>query len=136
LLEFLRHHEAETLYLVGGIVDGWSLKSGWYWPQLHNDVVQKILRQARKGTRVVYVPGNHDEFLRDFYGTHLGGIEVVEDAIHVTADGRRFLVTHGDLFDIVTRHARWLALLGDRAYDAAIWLNRHFNMIRRGLGLT
>ena len=86
LLDFLRHHDADTIYLVGDIVDGWQLKPGWYWPQPHNDVVQKLLRKARKGARIVYMPGNHDEFLRDYYGTHFGGIEVVEDAIH---DGRR-----------------------------------------------
>src|SRR6267154_1429372 len=83
LLDFLRHYEAETIYLVGDIVDGWQLRSAWYWPQLHNDVVQKLLRQARKGVRVFYIPGNHDEFLRDYYGTHFGGIEVLEDAVHV-----------------------------------------------------
>jgi len=108
---FLRYHEADTIYLVGDIVDGWQLKSGWYWPQPHNDVVQKLLRKARKGARVVYVPGNHDEFLRDYYGTHFGGIEVVETAIHQAADGRRYLVVHGDVFDMVVKHARWLALL-------------------------
>ena len=80
LLDFLRHHEAETLYLVGDIVDGWALRSSWYWPQPHNDVVQKRLRQARKGARLIYIPGNHDEFLRGYYGTHFGGIEVVENA--------------------------------------------------------
>jgi UDP-2,3-diacylglucosamine pyrophosphatase LpxH len=136
LLEFLRRYEADTIYLVGDIVDGWQLKFSWYWPQSHNDVVQKILRKARKGTRVVYIPGNHDEFLRDYYGSHFGGIEVVESAIHVAADGRRYLVIHGDLFDVVIRHARWLALLGNHAYDAAIWLNTHFNALRRSLGLT
>jgi UDP-2,3-diacylglucosamine pyrophosphatase LpxH len=136
LIDFLRVYDAETIYLVGDIVDGWQLKASWYWPQTHNDVVQKLLRKARKGARVVYIPGNHDEFLRDYYGTHFGGIEVVEDAVHVAADGRRYLVIHGDLFDVVIRHARWLALLGDKAYDLAIWLNTHLNRLRRSFGLT
>ena len=105
LLDFLRHYEADTIYLVGDIVDGWQLKSAWYWPQLHNDVVQKLLRQARKGVRLLYIPGNHDEFLRDYYGTHFGGIEVIEDAIHVAAGGKRYLIIHGDLFDVIIRHA-------------------------------
>ena len=82
LVDFLRYHDADTIYLVGDIVDGWQLRSGWYWPQPHNDVVQKLLRKARKGARLIYLPGNHDEFLRDYYGTHFGGIEVVENAIH------------------------------------------------------
>ena len=136
LLDFLRHHEADTVYLVGDIVDGWQLRAGWHWPQSHNDVVQKLLRQARKGARLLYIPGNHDEFLRDYYGTHFGGIEVVEDAVHVAADGKRYLVVHGDLFDVVIRHARWLALLGNNAYDLAISLNTRFNAIRRTFGLT
>jgi len=136
LLDFLRHYEAETIYLVGDIVDGWQLKSAWYWPQLHNDVVQKLLRQARKGVRLIYIPGNHDEFLRDYYGTHFGGIEVVEDAVHVSADGKRYLIVHGDLFDVIIRHARWLALMGSNAYDIAIWVNTYFNSIRRAFGLT
>jgi UDP-2,3-diacylglucosamine pyrophosphatase LpxH len=120
---------------VGDIVDGWQLKSAWYWPQSHNDVVQKLLRQVRKGVHLRYIPGNHDEFLRDYYGTHFGGIEVLEDAVHVAADGKRYLVIHGDLFDVVIRHARWLALLGDKAYDIAIWVNMHFNAVRRVIGL-
>ena len=136
LLDFMRHYDADTIYLVGDIVDGWQLKFGWYWPQAHNDIVQKLLRKARKGARLFYIPGNHDEFLRDYYGTHFGGIEVVENAVHLGADGRRYLVIHGDLFDVVIRHARWLALLGDHAYDFAIWLNTHFNAVRRALGLT
>jgi UDP-2,3-diacylglucosamine pyrophosphatase LpxH len=134
LLDFLRDTEAETIYLVGDIVDGWRLKKSWYWPQTHNDVIQKILRKVRKGTRVIYVPGNHDEWLRDFTQLQFGGVEVMEDAIHVTADGRRLLVVHGDVFDAVVMHARWLALLGDGAYTATLWLNRHFNMVRRRLG--
>ncbi len=134
LLEFLRWHEADLIYLVGDIVDGWALRSGWYWPQAQNDVVQKLLRKARKGARIVYVPGNHDEVLRDYYGTHFGGIEVVENAIHQGVDGKRYLVTHGDQFDLVVRHARWLALAGDKAYDFAIAVNSVFNSVRRRLG--
>jgi UDP-2,3-diacylglucosamine pyrophosphatase LpxH len=136
LLDFLRYHEADNIYLVGDIVDGWALKSGWYWPQPHNDVVQKLLRKARKGSRLIYIPGNHDEFLRDYYGTHFGGIEVSETAIHDGVDGKRYLVIHGDLFDVVIKHAKWLALLGDKAYDAAIVANTAFNRIRRMFGLT
>jgi UDP-2,3-diacylglucosamine pyrophosphatase LpxH len=134
LLDFLREYDAETIYLVGDIVDGWALRSGWYWPQPHNDVVQKLLRKARKGARIIYVPGNHDEVLREFYGTHFGGIEVVKNAMHDGADGKRYLVTHGDQFDLVVQNARWLALLGDKAYDFAIHVNRIFNAIRRHLG--
>lgn len=134
LLDFLRWHEAETIYLVGDIVDGWALRSSWYWPQPHNDVVQKLLRQARKGTRIIYIPGNHDEFLRDYYGTHFGGIEVIEHTMHLGVDGRRYLVIHGDVFDLVVTQARWLAHVGDKAYDLAIAINRVFNGIRRRLG--
>jgi UDP-2,3-diacylglucosamine pyrophosphatase LpxH len=134
LLDFLRLHDAEQIYLIGDIVDGWQLSSGWYWPQSHNDVVQKLLRKARKGARIVYVPGNHDEFLRGYYGTHFGGIEVAESCVHSAADGRRYLVIHGDLFDLVVTQARWLAHLGDRSYTVAIELNRWFNAARRRLG--
>jgi UDP-2,3-diacylglucosamine pyrophosphatase LpxH len=134
LLDFIRHMECETLYLVGDIVDGWKMKSGWYWPQSHNDVVQKILRLARKGVSVIYVPGNHDEVIRDFCGVHFGGVVVARDAIHQTADGRRFLVTHGDEFDAVVQHARWLACLGDWAYRALLASNTVINRVRRRLG--
>ena len=134
LLDFLRWHDADTIYLVGDIVDGWQLRSGWYWPQSHNDVVQKLLRKARKGARIIYVPGNHDEFLRDYFGTHFGGIEVADSAIHKSADGLRYLVIHGDHFDLVVTQARWLALLGDKAYEFAIIVNRLFNAVRRRLG--
>ena len=120
LLDFLRFHDADVIYLVGDMVDGWQLRSSWYWPQSHNDVVQKLLRKARKGARIIYVPGNHDEFLRGYYGTHFGGVEVAETAIHHGADGRRYLVIHGDHFDMVVKHARWLALLGDYAYTTAL----------------
>ena len=134
LLDFFRHMECETLYLVGDIVDGWKLKSGWWWPQPHNDVLQKILRMARKGANVIYIPGNHDDVARDYCGVHLGGVVVTRDAIHETADGKRYLVLHGDEFDGVTRHARWLAFLGDWAYRGVLALNTMFNKARRRLG--
>ena len=135
LLDFLRHMECEHLYLVGDIVDGWRLKSGWYWPQSHNDVVQKLLRQARRGVKVVYIPGNHDEFARDYFGAHFGGVEVMRDAVHVTADGKRYLVVHGDEFDGVVSHARWLAILGDYGYRALLRANTGWNRLRRRMGL-
>ncbi|MBW8814250.1 MAG: UDP-2,3-diacylglucosamine diphosphatase [Caulobacterales bacterium] len=135
LLEFIRELECETLYLVGDIVDGWKMKSGWFWPQGHNDVVQKILRMARKGVRVVYIPGNHDDRIRDFCGVHFGGVVVARDAIHEAADGKRYLVTHGDEFDGVVQHAKWLAFLGDWSYRAVLALNTHFNRARHLLGL-
>jgi len=135
LLDFLRCVECETLYLVGDIVDGWQLMRRWYWPQAHNDVVQKVLRKARKGTRVVLVPGNHDEFARRYLGHSFGGIEVVEDTIHQTADGRRFWVMHGDLFDGVVQCAPWLAHIGDGLYTLALRLNRGLNSARARLGL-
>jgi UDP-2,3-diacylglucosamine pyrophosphatase LpxH len=134
LLDFMRFHDAETIYLVGDIVDGWRLKKRWHWPQAHNDVVQKLLRKGRKGTRIVYLPGNHDEFLRDYLGMQMGGIEIVDTAIHETADNRRFLVVHGDQYDVVVRHAKWLAFLGDWAYNFALWTNIYVNLVRRRMG--
>ncbi|HEX9648536.1 MAG TPA: UDP-2,3-diacylglucosamine diphosphatase [Alphaproteobacteria bacterium] len=135
LLDFLRHNDAETIYLIGDIVDGWQLKRAWYWPQAHNDVVQKLLRKARKGTRVVYVPGNHDALVRDYCGTHFGGVEVRLDDIHETADGRRLWVVHGDAFDSVVMNARWLAVLGDWSYVNLLRINVAYNALRRALGL-
>jgi len=135
LLDFLKHTESETLYLVGDIVDGWRLRKSWYWAQSHNDVIQKVLRKARKGTHVIYVPGNHDEALRDYAPIRLGGVRVAEEPMHVTADGRRFVVLHGDQFDAVVRYAKWLAFLGDYAYNAALAINVWFNALRRRLGL-
>ncbi len=135
LLDFLKHNESDKLYLVGDIVDGWRLKRGWYWPQAHNDVVQKVLRKARKGTEVIYVPGNHDEALRDYLDHHLGGIFIAGEATHDTADGKRMLVVHGDAFDGVVRYARWLTFLGDHAYNFALWTNEWFNRARRTFGL-
>lgn len=135
LLDFLKHHPSDHLYLVGDIVDGWQLRRRWFWPQAHNDVVQKLLRRARKGCRVVFVPGNHDEFARAFIGHSFGGIEVAGDAVHTTADGRSLWVTHGDHFDGVIQCAKWLAYLGDNLYEFTLKLNRHLNTLRARMGL-
>ncbi|WP_448587021.1 UDP-2,3-diacylglucosamine diphosphatase [Thermaurantiacus sp.] len=135
LLDFLRSVRCDTLYLVGDIIDGWRLKRGWYWPTRHNDVVRRVMKMAKKGTRVVYVPGNHDEVLRDFVGLTFGDIELVAEAVHLTADGRQLLVLHGDEFDGVVLYARWLAFLGDHAYALLLKLNIWFNAARRQLGL-
>jgi UDP-2,3-diacylglucosamine pyrophosphatase LpxH len=114
LLGFLKHCESDYLYLVGDLVDGWSLRDEWYWPQAHNDIVQKILRKARKGTRVVYLTGNHDDFLAPYHDIKLGGITIAREALHTTASGRRLLVLHGDVFDVTTVRARWLGIAGTR----------------------
>jgi UDP-2,3-diacylglucosamine pyrophosphatase LpxH len=135
LLDFLKEVECDTLFLVGDIIDGWQLRRTWYWPQSHNDVVQKLLRKARKGTRVIFVPGNHDEFARRYVEHEFGGIEVVDEWIHVTADGRQLWVTHGDLFDGVIQCAKWLAYVGDSLYEFTLRLNRHLNSLRARLGL-
>jgi UDP-2,3-diacylglucosamine pyrophosphatase LpxH len=135
LLDFLRANSSDHLYLVGDIVDGWQLRRRWYWPQSHNDVVQKLLRRARKGCKVVFIPGNHDEFARGFLGHEFGGIEVRDDAVHTTADGRRLWVTHGDYFDGVIQCAKWLAFLGDNLYEFTLKLNRYLNTLRARLGL-
>ena len=135
LLDFLRHTECETLFLVGDIIDGWQLRRQWYWPQAHNDVVQKLLRKARKGTRVIFIPGNHDEFARKYLHNNFGGIEVAEDWTHETADGRRLWIIHGDLFDGVIQCAKWLAYVGDSLYELTLRLNRHLNSARARLGL-
>lgn len=135
LLDFLKHNDSEKLYLVGDIVDGWRLKRKWYWPQSHNDVVQKILRKARKGTQIIYVPGNHDEGLRRYIGTHFGGIEVRPTDIYEAVNGDKYLVLHGDSFDNVMLYARWLGYVGDHAYDLVLRLNTVFNGLRRLMGL-
>lgn len=135
LLDFLKAHPCDHLYLLGDIIDGWQLRRRWFWPQSHNDVIQKILRRARKGTQVVFIPGNHDEFARHFTHHHFGGVEVVPDAVHVTADGRRLWLIHGDHFDGVIQYAKWLAYVGDTLYEWTLRLNRHFNSARARLGL-
>ncbi|MDT9000491.1 UDP-2,3-diacylglucosamine diphosphatase [Paucibacter sp. APW11] len=135
LLDFLREVECEQLFLVGDIIDGWQLRRSWYWPQAHNDVVQKLLRKVRKGCRVIYVPGNHDEFARKYLQLSFGGIEVAEEWIHETADGRKLWITHGDLFDGVIQCAKWLAHVGDTLYEFTLKLNRHLNSWRARMGL-
>ncbi|GAA4220581.1 UDP-2,3-diacylglucosamine pyrophosphatase LpxH [Sagittula marina] len=131
LVDFLAKHDAKTLYLVGDIVDGWKLRRGWHWPEDHNAVIQAILEKARSGTRVIFIPGNHDEVFRDYIGLHLGGIEVMRRADFTSAKGKRYLVTHGDEFDAVVANAKWLAYLGDRVYGTLIWLNPRINQFRR-----
>ncbi len=135
LLSFLKHNSSDFLYLIGDIVDGWQLKRRWHWPQAHNDVIQKLLRRARKGTRVVYVPGNHDEFARQFVNHQFGGVELLEEAEHTLADGRRLWLTHGDYFDAVVQYAKWLAHVGDNLYELTLRLNRYVAKIRSYLGL-
>lgn len=135
LLDFLKHTESKYLYLVGDIIDGWRMKRAWYWTQSHNDVIQKILRKARKGTRVIYIPGNHDENFRDFTNHRFGRVAVLYETIHTAADGKRYLVLHGDRFDGVIKYAKWLAFLGDNAYNSAITVNGWFNAVRKRLGL-
>ena len=135
LLDFLRSVECETLYLVGDIIDGWRLRKGWYWPDAHNEVVRRLLKMAHKGTRVVYVVGNHDEMLHDYVGMGFGGIELTDEAVHTTADGRRLMVTHGDAFDGIVLYHRWLAFLGDQAYYMMLRANVVFNRVRKLLGM-
>jgi SAM-dependent methyltransferase len=134
LLDFLKHTDADVLYLVGDIIDFWRVRRGAHWPQAHNDVLQKLLRKACKGTRIVFIPGNHDEGLRDYCGARFGGMEIRRQAVHTTAAGRRYIVMHGDEFDVVVRYARWLAFLGDRGYELALWSNAPLNWVRRYLG--
>jgi len=135
LLDFLRHNDCDLLYLVGDIVDGWRLSRAWYWNPSHSAVIDEILHKAAAGTRVIYVPGNHDEALRDYVGFCLAGVEIAYEAVHETADGRKLLVMHGDHFDGVVTYARWLAIAGDRAYALALRLNDLVARVRRHLGM-
>ncbi len=135
LADFLAHNDCQTLYLIGDIVDGWALRRNWYWPEAHNRVITEILRKVESGTRVIYVPGNHDEALREYTGLSLAGVELKTEAIHKTADGRQLLIIHGDQFDGVIAYAKWLAYLGDRAYGLALSLNTVFNAARKILGM-
>ena len=137
LNNFLKHNSCDTLYLVGDIIDAWKIQQNrWRWKQSHTNVVRRVLGHAKRGTRVIYVAGNHDEFLRPMipYGFSFGLIEIHNQTEHIGADGKHYLVVHGDLFDGITRLAPWIAFLGDKAYDFILTLNNKFNWIRRRLG--
>jgi UDP-2,3-diacylglucosamine pyrophosphatase LpxH len=136
LADFLRRTSCETMYLVGDIIDGWRLRKSWYWDETHDEVLRLLLRHARNGTRITYIPGNHDEMFRAWLPLNLeiGRVRLRGEAVHTTADNRRLLVVHGDEFDSVVRYAKFLALLGDGAYTAALVVNRWFNAARRRLG--
>ncbi|MFN7020178.1 MAG: UDP-2,3-diacylglucosamine diphosphatase [Phycisphaerales bacterium] len=133
--EFLKHLDCQTLYLVGDIIDMWRLRSRWHWPESHNRFVRRVLKMAKRGTRVVFIPGNHDDHAREYVGLNFGGVELAREAVHQTADGRRLLVVHGDEVDAVVRHARLLSVIGGAAYDQLVLVNRWSNRIRSWLGL-
>jgi len=134
LVDFLQCHDAETIYLVGDIVDGWRLQKTWRWAPEYDQIVGLILSKAAAGTRIVYLPGNHDELLREYLGTYFGGIEFVDRAVHTTARGKTYLVIHGDQFDVVVKNAKWLAHVGDWAYNFALRTNGIINWVRRRMG--
>ncbi len=136
LLDFLRQYDAETIYLVGDIVDGWRLQKAWRWPPEYNELAQAVLEKAIAGTRVVYLPGNHDEFLREYLGTYFGEIELVDRTIHTSATGKTYLVIHGDQFDMVVANYPRLSHFGHWAYNLALRINAPINWIRRRLGLS
>ena len=134
LIDFLKLHACDRLVLVGDIIDGWRMKSGIYWPQAHTNVLRRFLTLTKRGTEVVFVTGNHDEFLRRYSGIELGNLKLVDKYIHVTGDGRTCLVVHGDEFDVITRYHRWIAWLGDIGYTILLELNRHINRFRSRFG--
>ena len=135
LIDFLDHTDSETMYLVGDIIDGWRLKKKFYWPPEHNDIVWRILKRAKRGTRIVYIPGNHDEMVRPFSGMDFGGVEIRRAAFHDTADGRRLMVLHGDEFDTIMLAHRWLAFVGDALYHMMMKLNGWVASVRKLFGL-
>lgn len=135
LIDFLDNTDSETMYLVGDIIDGWRLRKKFYWPPEHNDIVWRILKRARRGTRIVYIPGNHDEMVRPFAGMNFGGVEILRAAFHDTADGRRLLVLHGDEFDTIMLAHRWLAFVGDALYHVMMGLNIWVNKVRQAFNL-
>jgi UDP-2,3-diacylglucosamine pyrophosphatase LpxH len=134
LHDFLDTIRCDYLYLVGDIIDVWALEKGWYWPKQYNEVVHKLLKRSRKGAHVVFIPGNHDAFFREFVGVQFGDVEIALRAVHTTADGRKLLVIHGDEFDAAVRLHPWMARLGDWAYRRLVFVNRTYNGIRRWRG--
>jgi UDP-2,3-diacylglucosamine pyrophosphatase LpxH len=139
LNNFLKHNKCDNLYLIGDIIDGWKIQQNkWRWQQSHTNVIRRILGHAKRGTKVVYLTGNHDEFFRPLipYGLHFGNVKLLNHTCHVGVDGKKYLVVHGDMFDGITRLAPWLTILGDKAYDFVLNLNTHFNAIRRRLGFN
>jgi UDP-2,3-diacylglucosamine pyrophosphatase LpxH len=134
LLDFLESIDTTCVYLVGDIIDVWSMSQSFYWPESHNRVLRKLLKMSREGVRVVYVPGNHDSVFREYCGQSFGGIEVLENAVHITADGKRLLVIHGDGFDNEVRFSRVIHLIGDAAYDFLLFVSRWNYYLRRRLG--
>ena len=131
LLDFLHHIEADTLFLVGDIIEVWSMKKTMFWPQSHNNVMRTILGKAKRGTKIVFVPGNHDEVFREFDGAVFGNLEIHREYIHKGADGRSMLVLHGDEFDSVVKCSPWLAKLGSNIYDILLAANPYINWCRR-----
>lgn len=134
LVDFLKRHSCDELYLVGDIIDGWRMSSGIYWPQEHTNVLRRFLTLTKRGTKVSYITGNHDEFLRRYSGLTLGNLEITDEATHISADGRHYLVVHGDEFDVITRYHRWIAWLGDIGYNLLLEVNRWINAARKRLG--
>ncbi|WP_341858841.1 UDP-2,3-diacylglucosamine diphosphatase [Qipengyuania sp. GPGPB31] len=135
LIDFLDHTDSDTMYLVGDIIDGWRLKKKVYWPPEHSDILWRILKRAKRGTRIIYIPGNHDEMVRPFSGMNFGGVEIMRAAFHDTADGRRLMVLHGDEFDTIMLAHRWLAFVGDALYHVMMKLNNWVAAARKRLGL-
>lgn len=136
LLDFLKYNDSEKLYLVGDIIDFWALSKKMYWPREHNTVIQKILRKARRGTHIIYIPGNHDENVRDYDSYIFGDIIVKNSDIHTTADNKRFLIVHGDEYDTIAQHHQWIAKLGSDGYDILVELNRVIKAVRRYFGVN
>ena len=135
LLDFLKHNDSEKLYLVGDIIDFWALSKKIYWPIDHNTVIQKVLRKVRHGTHVIYIPGNHDENVRQYADYVFGDIVVKTSDIHISASGKKFLVIHGDEYDTIAKYHKWIAKLGNEGYDFLIWINHILRKIRFLIGM-